>query len=112
MRLREVDRLHAREILVAVGDAVRASGGMRALGPELGLERLDEHLEEIERQRVGIAPDGLAHDFVDHGTDDDRPLAFARRRLVYLPHCLGDAVGRIDEWNRYALELERVELRE
>ena len=31
VRLREVDRLHAREVLVAVGDAVRAAGRVRAL---------------------------------------------------------------------------------
>ena len=39
VRLREVDRVHPREVLVAVGDAVRAAGRVRALRAELGLER-------------------------------------------------------------------------
>src|SRR5215467_1468438 len=48
VRLREVDRLHAREILHRVRDAVRAACGVRRLRIELRLERSDEHLEQIE----------------------------------------------------------------
>src|SRR5205823_13345619 len=65
VRLREVDRLHASEILMAVGDAMRTTRGVRALRAELGFERLDEDLEQIERQRVGVAPDDFAHRLAD-----------------------------------------------
>jgi hypothetical protein len=47
--------IHPREVLVAVGDAVRAAGGVRALRAELRLERPDEDLEEVERKRVRVA---------------------------------------------------------
>ena len=110
VRLREIDRLHAREILVAVGDSVRASRGVRALGAELRLERRDEDLEHVERQRLRVATDGLAHRIVDHRADDDRPAAFGGARGVHLPHGIGSFVHRVDEWNRDPPKLDVLEL--
>ena len=57
-------------------------GLVRARGAELRLQRLDENLEQVEREGVGIAADGFAHGLVDHRADHaDRPLPLAQCRL-------------------------------
>jgi L-fuconolactonase len=81
VRLREVDRLHAREILEAVGDAMCAPGRMRRLGAELGLQRRDKDLKQVEHQRVG-APELCAHRIVDDRAEYQRAAAFCRGVLV------------------------------
>ena len=112
MRLREVDGVHPREILVAVGNPVRAAGRMRALGAELGLERGNEDLEQVERQRVRVAPEGVAHGIVDDRAEHDRRLSLARRRFVDLLDHRRDLFGRVDERDRQPGELDFLELRQ
>ncbi len=112
MRLGEVDRLHPREIILAVGDAVGAARRVRALGLELGLERRDEDLEEIERERVRVAANGRTHRLVDDRAEHDRRLDLAHGRLVDLTHGGIDLVGRVDERDRLPLEVEILELRQ
>src|SRR5437762_2149150 len=97
---------------MAVGDAMRTARGVRALRAELRLERLDEDLEQIERQRVRIAPDGFAHRLADDRADDDGTAPLRVGGGVDLAHRFVDLFRRIDEGNRHALKLEILELRE
>ena len=112
VRLREVDRVHPREVLVAVGDAVRASGRVRALGVELDLERRDEDLEEVERERLRLLAHPRAHRLVDDRAEHDRRAILGRRVVVDLADHGVDLLARIDERNRVPLELELLELRQ
>ena len=42
--------------------------------PDVRLERRDEDLEHVERQRLRVAADRFAHGLVDDRADDDRPM--------------------------------------
>jgi len=50
-------------------------------GTELGLERAEEALEEIQHQRVGLPHDG-AHRVVHQGREDDRPRIAGRAAAI------------------------------
>src|SRR5262249_60618762 len=68
----EVDRLDAVRIALRVARALRAPDGVGRLRAELGLERVEEALEEIEHERVGAAH-RLADRRVYQRRERDRP---------------------------------------
>src|SRR6202163_2128110 len=111
VRLREVDRLHAREIFMAVGDAMRSARRVRRLRGKFRFEWCDEYLKQVEHHRVG-APQLRAHDLVDDGAEDQRTSAFSCRGLIDPAQHVVDLIRRVDEWNRAALKIEALELRQ
>ena len=112
VRQREVDRLDAIVILLALGGIGKAPDAVVGLDAELGFQRLDEGAEHVQHQAVAqAAGDDVAHLVVDQRDEDDRPLAFAQRRFVDLPHHRPGLVDRVDEGPAHMARLGR-ELRE
>ena len=90
---------------------MRPARRMRRFRVELGFERGDEHLEQVEHQRVRVA-ELRAHRLLDDRTEHQGPPAFAGGDIVDPPQNTFDLFRRVDVRHRHALKFEVLELRQ
>jgi hypothetical protein len=93
---REVDRLDAVGVLLALRDVGEAADAVVGLDAELGLQRLDEGVEHVQHQSARLLQD-LEDLGVHQRHEDDRPAALGVGRVVDLAHHLVGLVRRVDE---------------
>jgi len=106
----KIDGLDALRVFPLVERAVRAADGVAGPDAQARLERIDEGLEEIHEQRIGLAHDGAQVAVHEGGEHDGLAVAPRALRLDARPAVLG-LVQRIDERQGDLLELQALELR-
>ena len=84
---------------------------MRRFRAQLGLQRRDEYLEQIEHHGIGAA-ELSAHRFVDDRAEDERAPALPSGGLGDALQHLVDSLRRVHEGDGLALEVQTFKLRQ
>ena len=111
MDQREIDRLDAVVVLLALAHVRESPDAVAGLHAQLDFQRVHERAEHVEQHALAILLDD-AQDFHVHERGEDNGLAaFKLGRMVDLPHYLVRLVHAVDEGQAHVTRLE-LELRQ